>query len=373
MKKKSGSDSKGVPPPPNGFDEELKSVWEKLPQWRLAFLNRYSKIKKTLFLNFLKVNGPAITIVIIVTFLLHYIFPDFSITKESLSTLAIGILTASAAILTIIVAFLTFWFGSANNNMQRTRDMIRNELRSLDTIQLDIEPFTTGPKEGLNRALAEKAQKLAQESKTFLNTIKTLAGRFFRAAPGTYYDSVDLVTLDIAITETGGAWFKAYLDVSKAHSDYDFARKTWKNVMDISRRIIDLNGEVRRASDQVMHIVYFMPTLISVLFIFIFSLVTTFMSSANALQPLVGLTFGFILAILLPIHLASTVRFLWNLVTSKYVTYETNRLSDIQQSENFEKQHPIDYTSAMKKYAEGLLKSNSEMREDSNFDKKEGA
>lgn len=366
MEKKSSSDSKGVPSPPSGLDEEMKSVWKGWPQWRLAFLNRYSKIKKTLFLNFVKVNGPAIAIVIIVTLLLYYIFPDFSITKESLSTLAIGILTASAAILTIIVAFLTFWFGSANNNMQRTRDMIRNELRSLDSIKRDIEPFTAGPKEGINKALAEKVRKLTQESEIFLNTLKTLAGRFFRAAPGTYYDSVDLVTLDIAVKETGGEWFKAYLAVSKEHSDYDFAKKTWTNAMDISSRIIDLNNEVRRASDQVMQIVNFMPTLISVLFILIFSLVTTFMSSANALQPLVGLIFGFILVTLLPTHLVITVRFLRNLVLSKYVTYETNRLTDVQHSENIEQEFPVDYTGALKKYAEGLINIDSERRKDSN-------
>ena len=369
MKKKSDSDSKGIPSPPNGLDEELKSIWKDFPQWRLTFLNQRSNIKKTTLLNLLKVNGPAITIVIIVTFLLHYIFPSFSITKETLSTLAIGILTASAAILTIIVAFLTFWFGSANNSMQRTRDMIRNELRSLDAIRRDIEPFTTGPKEGLDTTLAEKVRKLAQASKAFLNTLKTLAGRFFRAAPGTYYDSVDLVTLDIAIQETGGEWFKTYAAVFTEHSDYDFCKKTWTKAVDISRRIDELNNEVRRASNQIMQIVYFMPTLISVLFIFIFSLVVAFMSSTNALQPLTGLIFGFILITLLPAHLASTVRFLWNLVSSKYVVYETNRLLDIQYSKNIEQKYPIDYTGAMKKYAKGLISAYPERRKGSNSQK----
>ena len=355
MKKKSGSGSKGIPSPPSGLDEEQQFAWKKLPQWRSIFLTQHSNIKKTLFCNWVKVNGPAIAIVIIVSLLLHYIFPDFSITKESLSTLATGILTASAAILTIIIAFLTFWFGNANTSMQRTRDMIRNELRSLDTIKRDIEPLTIGPKEGLGRALADKIKKLAQESKTFLNTLKTLAGRFYRAAPGTYYDPVDLNTLDIAIHETGGEWFKACLAVFKKYSDQDFAKKTWTNAMDISRRIYELNGEVRRASEQLMQIVYFMPTLISVLFIFIFSLVITFMSSTNALQPLTSLIFGFILVTLLPIHLVFTVRFIWNLVLSKHVSYETNRLLDMQYSNNIEKKHPVDYESALRKYAERIV------------------
>jgi len=352
MKKKNESGSTSVPPPPNGFDEELKLIWEKWPQWRSAFLNRRSKIKKTLIWNFSKINGPAIIIIIIVTLLLHYIFPDFSITKESLSTLAIGILTASAAILTIIIAFLTFWFGSANNSMQKTRDTIRNELRSLDSIKLDIEPYTAGPKEDLSGTSKDNLEKLAQESKTFLNTLKTLAGRFHRAAPGTYYDPVDLNTLDIAIRETGGKWFKAYLAVSNEPSDHDFAKKTWTNAMDISRRINELNSEVMRSSEQLMQIIYFMPTLISVLFIFIFSLVITFMSGTNALQPLSGLTLSFILVALLPAHLVITIRFLWNLVVSKYVTYEINRLLDIQHSNGIEKESPVDYTSALIRHAE---------------------
>ncbi|NQT31958.1 MAG: hypothetical protein HQ588_06450 [Deltaproteobacteria bacterium] len=363
MEKKRSSDSKNIPPSPNGLDEELKSVWEVWPEWRLAFLNRYSKLKKTLSLNFLKVNGVAISAVIIVTLLLHYIFPDFSITKESLSTLAIGILTASAAILTIIVAFLTFWFGSASNSMQKTRDMIRNELRSLDSIKRDIEPYTAGPKEGLNKALAEQVQKLAQESEIFLNSLKTITGRFFRAAQGTYYDGVGLTELDIAVNVTGGEWFSAYLSVFKEHSDHDFAKKTWTNAMDISHRITELNEEVRRASDQVMQIVYFMPTLISVLFIFIFSLVTTFMSSTNALQPLVGLIFGFILVTLLPTHLVITVRFLWGIVLSKHAAYETNRLLDIECSKNIEQRHPIDYTGALEKYAERITRASQKREE----------
>jgi hypothetical protein len=353
MKKKNEPGSTSVPPPPIGLDEEQQFIWDKWPQWRLAFLNRRSKIKNTLIWNFLKINGPAIIIIIIVTLLLHYIFfPNFAITKEALSTLAIGILAASAAILTIIIAFLTFWFGSANNSMQKTRDTIRSELRSLETIKLDIEPYTAGPKEGLKKALTEKIQKLAQESESFLNALKTLSGRFYRAAPGTYYDPVELGTLDLAIRDTGGKWFKAYLTVSNEPSDHDFAKKTWKTAMDISRRIYELNGEVRRASEQLTQIIYFMPTLISVLFIFIASLVIAFMSGTNALQPLTGLILSFILVALLPAHLVITIRFLWNLVVSKYVTYEINRLSDIQYSNNVEMENPVDYTSALIRHAE---------------------
>ena len=122
--------------------------------------------------------------------------------------------------------------------------------------------------------------------------------------------------------------------------------------MDISRRILDINDEAKRASEQLIQIVYFMPTLISVLFIFVLSLVVAFMSSTGDLQPLLGLIFGFILVILLPIHLARTVLFLWNLVLSKHVSYEVNRSLDMQYTNKIEQQYPVDYVGALKKHAE---------------------
>ncbi len=42
---------------------------------------------------------------------------------------------------------------------------------------------------------------------------------------------------------------------------------------------------------------------------------------------------------------------------TKYVTYETNRLLDIQYSTNIEQQHPVDYSSALKKYADAIIKA----------------
>jgi len=365
MKKRSSSDSKGVSPPPSGFDEEQEFAWKNWSQWRLTFLSKRSQIKRTLLIDWVKVNLPAIFIATMLGLLFHLKTP-ISITGNPLSTLVIGILAASAAILTIIVAFLTFWFSGANNSMQRTRAMIKDEVRNLEAIKRDIDPLTAGPKEGLAGTLKDNLEKLAEKSESFLTTLKTLGGRFSRAAPGTYYDSGDLTKLDIAIRETGGEWFKAYSKVFKGHSEHDFCIKTWENAMETSRRISDLNDEVQRSSNQIMQIIYFMPTLTSVLFIFMLSLVVAFMSSTGNLQPLAGLTFSLILVILLTIHLGRTVGFLWNLVSLKYVSYETNRLLDIQYSNKIEQQYPVDYTGALKKHAEIIVKTYAKRRETTN-------
>jgi len=367
MKKKSGLGSKSVPPLPSGFDEEQEFAWKNWPQWRLTFLTQYSSIKKTLFFNWVKVNGSAIAIVIVVAVLLHYAFPHFSIADDSLSALAIGILTASAAILTIIVAFLTFWFGSANNSMQRTRAMIRDELRNLEDIKRDIDPLTAGPKESVSGDWKERAENLAKKSDTFYKALSRLDGRFSRADLGTYYDAVELADLNLSIQATGGEWFVAYAELFQTHTGHSFGRKTWENAMESSSRLLMLNDEVNRAHNQIKQLINFMPTLISVLFVFLISLVIVFMSSTGSLQPLAGLIFSFILVILLSIHLAKIVSFPWRLVSLEFFTYETNRLLDVNRSHNIEQQHPVDDEDAKTNYIKGLVNAFADKERDTNL------
>jgi hypothetical protein len=359
MKRKDDSISKDVPPPPNGLDEEQEFAWKKWPEWRSVFLSKRSQTQKALLIHWLKVNLSAIFVAIIIATMFHFMTP-ITITNNSLLILAIGVLSASAAILTIIVAFLTFWFGSANNSMQRTRSMIRDELRNLEVIKRDIDPLTAGPKEGITGDLKNNLETLAKKSEAFLNALKILGGRFYRAALGTYYDSQDIFTLDTVIRHVGGEWFKAYLAVFKGHSEHDFCRKAWENAMGISRRLGNLNDEVMRSSTQIMQIIYFMPTLISVLFVLIFSLVIAFISSITSernLLPVVNLVFGSILILLLVTHLVIVVRFLWTSVSSRYFSYETNRSLDIQYTTKVEQQYPLDYAGALDKHLEIIAKA----------------
>lgn len=365
MKKKSGSGSKGVPPSPSGFDEAQESAWS-LPQWRSIFLRQRSNIKKTLFFDWVKVNVPAIAIAIGVALLLHYAFPHFSISSDSLSILGIGILAASIAILTIIVPFLMFWFGSAKDNMGRIRDRIRDELRNLQVIKRDVSPFTAGPKESVSGDLKERVENLAKKSDTFYEALLRLVGRFSRAGLGTYYAAVELARLDLSINATGGEWFVAYAKVFQTHTGHSFGKKTWENAMESSGRLLALNDETARAHNQITQLIHFMPTLNSILFVFLVSLVIVFMSSTGNLQPLVGIILSFILVILLPIHLTNIVRFLWRLVSLEFVTYETNRLLDVQQSHTIEQRHPVDDKEAIMKELQILVDAYANMKRDTN-------
>jgi len=366
MKKKSGSGSKGVPPPPSDFDGTQESFWS-LPLWRSTFLTQRSNIKKALFFSWVKVNGTAITIAIVAALLLHYAFPHFSIAGDSLSILGIGILSASIAILTIIVPFLMFWFGSAKDNMRRTRDKIRDELRNLQLIKRDVSLLTAGPKESVSGDLKVRAGNLAKKSDTFFKALSRLDGRFSRADLGTYYDAVELAGLHLSIQATGGEWFVAYAGLFRTHTGHSFGRKTWENAMDSSGRLLILNDEASRARNQIMQLINFMPTLNSILFVFLVSLLIVFMSSTGSLQPLVGLILSFILVILLSVHLGSIVRFLWRMVSLEFFTYETNRLLDVNRSHNIEQRHPVDDEDAITNYIKGLVDAFADKERDTNL------
>ncbi len=373
MKKESGSGSKGVPPPPNGFDEEQKSAWGFLP-WRSIFLAQRSSIKKTLFFNWVKVNVPAISIATIAALLLHYVpsyyfhsVSPFSITSNSLSTLGIAILYASIAILTIMFAFLTFWFGSAKDAMRKIQDRTRDELRNLEVIKQDISPFLAGPKEGVPTDIKEKVENLAKKADTFYKSLSRFVGRFSRASVGTYYDAVELAGLQHSVTATGGEWFVAHAKTFETLDERAFCRKTWENAMHSSGQLLSLNDGANHAHNQMMQIINFMPTLSSILFVFLVSLVIVFVSSTSNLQPLVGLILGFILVILLPIHVVNMVRFLWKQLFLEFVTHETNRLVDTQQSHTIEQRHPVDDKEAIMKDLKVLIDAYTEKEQDTNL------
>lgn len=351
-----------IPPPPIGLDEDLETHWG-IPYWRALFKKERSQIKGTLLVDWVRINIPAVLIAILLGRLL-YLNTTVSISDGSLSALAIGIMTASAAILTIITAFLTFWFGSAINSLKRMRNMISDELSHLADIKEDIEPSTKGPKENVMGNIREKVLDLAKKSKNFLNTLKVLSGRFHRATIGTYCDSNELFKLEAAITDTGGKWFVAYRKAFEGHEAHDFCRKIWLKAMETSRRLDNLNNEIIQANGQLKDIVKFMPTLASVLLIFIFALVVTFLSnitysttSSSTLLPVTKLIFGSLLIILLPVQLVKLVQYLWSLVSSKYIAYKTNSIIALRENSYLERHYQIDYKRAIMREAETLLEA----------------
>ncbi len=353
------------PPPPFGFDKDQEAIWDWSP-WRKEFNARLSKTKKALLLKFLRINLAVILISVLIGRML-YLNTSINISESSMLTLAIGIVTASAAILTIIIAFLTFWFGSAISSRLGIRSRISDDLLILEDIAEEIQPYSVGPKDNVEEPLKAKVIELAIKSEEFITALKILSGRFRRAAVGTYYDGGEIFNIELVIHDTGGNWFKAFVGILKGHKNHDFARKTWLNASRIAARICALNYELMRASGQLKQIVIFMPLLASVLVTFIFALIVSFMSgigygdgSESTLLTVTKLILSSALVIMLPVQLIGIVRYLWSLVSSKYVADETQRTFDTRRSKNIEIEYPLDYKGALKRYANIISKPNRE-------------
>ena len=348
-----------IPIPPSSFEENEKLMWNLSPLWRKYFLARRSQIKKTLLRNCIRINLPSIGVAVLIAIFLNYL-TEVSIPVSSLLLLSIGILTATGAIMTIIFAFLTFWFSHSENAVQKSQDIIKSQIAELDTCKQHVESFTREPKDTVQDHLRDKFEKLAEASKRFLDALTALKGRFSRASSGTYYDGVSLYKLDTLIEHTGGNWFVAYCSLINAPPDQDNAKRIWLNTMSISRRIQEQNTEIRTATNQIARILGFAPTLTSLLFIFIFSLIVALMSSTSTqytLLPLPSLMFSTILVILLATHLINILRLLWSYVYSKHLLHETNRASDLQKTIDIEKRLELDYENALKHKAEVIIEA----------------
>lgn len=348
-----------IPIPPDNFEEDEKLMWNYSPLWRESFLKNHSQIKKTFLLKFLKLNFLPIISSVLIAILLNY-FTEISISIESLLLLSIGLLTATGAIMTIIFTFVTFWFSNADNAMHKAQDVIKSQIAELNTTKENIYHYTMGPKESVQGHMKEKAEILADASKKFLDAINALIGRFSRASFGTFYDGISLYELDAVINQTGGKWFVSYCKLITNPPDQDNAKSIWLSTMSISRRIGEQNGEIRTSINQISRILNFTPTLASLLFIFIFSLIVTLISSTSAqytLLPLLRLMFSAILITLLVTHLTNIFRVLWLYISSKHVLHKINRVSDLNQTKKMEETLQLDYKSAVKHQADIIIKS----------------
>ncbi|MFC2007428.1 hypothetical protein ACFLVB_02385 [Chloroflexota bacterium] len=351
------------PPPPSGFDADQETLW-KLPQWRKDFYRRLLTKRWSILLSFLRINLVAILLSVLIARLIYFNI-SVTILEYSMLILAIGIVTASAAILTIIIAFLTFRFGSSVSSMQRIKSRIGDELINLEDVKEQIEPYTNGPKETVGEPLRGKLIELAKKSETFTKALQAILGRFHRAGSSTYCDNHELYKLDLVVKDNGGSWFKAFVTTFGGSEDHDFARNNWIKAMNISRRLCDLNREAMIANKELNQVVLFMPLLASVLLTFIFASFVSFIASVGygdgsegVLLPITKIIISISLVILLPVQLIGITKYLWSLFLSKYVGDEIRRLHDDNISKKIESAYSFDYTEALKKEIEILSKMN---------------
>lgn len=343
---------------PLGIDEDFSEQWE-FPLWRSQYYKQLSVIRKKLLSQWLKVNVAVILFAILLGRLIS-LNSTIDISESSLSTLSLGIMTASAAILTIITAFLIFWFGNAVNNLNSTRDNIRGTLVKLDEIIDEVRPYEAGPKDDVTGELRTKVIHLAEVSQKFREALLALSGRFHRAGIGTYYESPSMYLLDAVVRNQAGKWFVAYAKAFEGFEARDYCLKIEREATEVSKRLWNLNNENIRASGQLKQIVEFIPTLISMLLIFVFALSVSFLSGiefgSSILLPVTKITLSLIMILLIVVHLGSLSQYLWSLVSSKYLFYEANRIVEMDNSKALEKEYELDYHEALTKDAEIMMR-----------------
>ncbi len=342
---------------PLGIDEDFSLQWE-LPLWRSQYYKQLSTVRKSLLFRWLKINVVAILFAILLGWLIH-LNSTVDISEASLSTLAIGIMTASAAILTIITAFLIFWYGSAINNLNSVRDNIRETLVKLEEIIDEVRPYEAGPKDDVTGELRDKVIHLAEVSKKFREALLVLSGRFDRAGVGTYYERTSMYQLDAVVRNEAGKWFVAYAKAFDEIVTRDYCMKIRREAQVVSKRLWNLNNENMRTSRQLKQIVEFIPILISMLLVFVFALSVSFLSGitygSSTLLPVTKMILSLIMIILIVVHLGSLAKYLWSLVSSKYLFYEANRIVELETSKDLEKEYEVNYSEAITKDMEIMM------------------
>ena len=320
--------------PPNWLDNDKRSRWVVYPEWRSTFQSEKSRIAKQLLFYTLRTNGIAIGASLIIAFFIWWTTPQ---TYFDLSTLiSIGNISCAtaAAVISIILFFVVFFFGRAGELEDQARNNIRHEIASLELAadQLSGYAWSEVQENVTDSSVRAKAKHLIDTSNKFHNGIRELIGVFSRATRGTFYDSAKLYFLHKHIHAKGGDWYKAYRSLSDTPESRDFALKIWRNVGTASNNIIKLNDDIQLAQDQyhkALQVSFAMP---SFLIIVVLALAAIFV--ANVLPTGFSITLlSIILISLLTTQILLLVRWAHLLVYREVVVRKANREADRKYSE----------------------------------------
>ena len=318
--------------PPNWLGNYEQASWVVLPEWRSTFQSEKSRIVKQFLFYTLRTNGIAIGASLAIAFVIWW---TKSQTYFNLSTLiSIGNISCvtAAALTSIILFFVVFFFGRAGELEDQARNSIRHEIASLDLITDQISKWGGVQENVTDSSVKAKAEHFIDTSNKFYKGIRELIGLFSRARRGTFYDSVKLDLLDKHIFVKGGDWYKAYRDLFDTRESRDSAMEVWRNVLTASNNIIKLNDDIQLAQDQyhkALQVSFAMP---SFLIIVVLALAAIFV--ANVLPTGFSITLlSIILISLLTTQILLLVRWAHLLVYREVVVRKANREADRKYSE----------------------------------------
>jgi len=320
--------------PPNWLGEDEHAKWVVYPEWRSTFQSEKSRIAKQSLFYTLRNIGIAIGASLIIAF---FIWRTTSQTYFDPATLiSIGNITCAtaAAVISIILFFVVFFFGRAGELEDQARNSIRHEIASLELSadQLSGYAWVEVQESVTDSSVKAKAKHLIDTSNKFHNGIRELIGVFSRATRGTFCDSGKLYLLDKHIFDKGGDWYVAYRSLSDTPESRDFALKVWRSIGTASNNIMKLNDDIQLAQDQYHKALQVSFALPSLLIIVVLALVVIFV--VNILPAGFSITLlSIILISLLTTQILLLVRWAHLLVYREVVVRRANREADRKYSE----------------------------------------
>jgi hypothetical protein len=344
-----------------GNDEHAR--WEAFPEWRSTFRSERSRIVKSLLFYTLSTNGIAIGASLIIAF----IWWKTSQTYFDLSTLvSIGNISCAtaAAVTSIILFFVVYFFGRAGELQDQAWNSIRHEIASLNLNADQLSEFAWAEvRESATEK--DKAARLIDTSKKFRNGILELIGLFSRATRSTFYDTGELYLLQNHISVKGGDWYVAYRSLITARQDRDFAFNIFRSVQRASRNIIKLNEDIELAQDQYQRALRVSFALPSLLIIVVLALAAIFVGKIlPAGFPVIWL--GIILILLLTTQLLLLVRWAYLLVYREIVVGRANREADYKYAEKVARVDKGEMAQDMVSFYKRVIASKKEKEQENN-------
>lgn len=323
--------------PPKWLGKYEHAYWEVFPEWRSIFQSEKSRIAKQFLFYTLITNGIAIGVSLIIAFVWWKESQSYFDLSTLISIGNISCVTA-AAVTSIILFFVVYFFGRAGELQDQAWNSIRHETDSLELNADQLSEFAWAKvnESETDSSLKGKAVHLVDTSNKFRNGILELIGLFSRATRSTFYDTGELYLLENHISVKGGDWYAAYRSLITAREDKDFALSIWRSVKRASHNIIKLNGDIELAQDQYHKALRVSFALPSLLIIVVLALVTIFVGNIlPAGFPVILLSI--ILISLLTTQILLLVRWAYLLVYREIVVGRANREADYKYAQKVTK------------------------------------
>lgn len=352
--------------PPNWLGEDERAKWLLYPEWRSAFQREKSRTAKQFLFYTLRTNGIAIAAALIIASIIWQTTPQTYFDTATLISIG-NISCATAAVISIILFFVVFFFQRAGELEDQARNSIRHEIASLELSVDQLSEFAWADVQEsvTDSSIKAKAKHLIDTSNKFHNGIRELIGIFSRATRGTFYDNGKLYLLDRHISAKGSDWYVAYRSLITAPKGRDFALKVLRNVETASSNIMKLNDDIQLAQDQYHKALQVSFALPSLLIVVVLALVAIFM--ANVLPAGFSTTLlSIILISLLTTQILLLVRWAYLLVYREAVVRKANREADHKYSEKVTRVDEHEMVLAMLSFYARVRASTEEKKQENN-------